>query len=67
MKNKIDVFICIILLMGKTACHSYMDLTSLHEFDENKEKPNISVLQLQTNQYEIINFSKRYPGRILTD
>jgi hypothetical protein len=67
MKNTIAVVLSIILLMETTACHSYMDLTSLQEFEANKEKPNISVLQLQTDQFEMINFSEKYPGRLLKD
>ena len=67
MKKTIAVVLSIILLMETTACHSYMDLTSLQEFEANKENPNISVLQLQTDQFEMINFSEKYPGRLLKD
>lgn len=67
MKNTITTLMGIIFLMVTTACHSYIDLTSLQEFEANKEKTNIAVLQLQTDQLENIHFSEKYPGRIVKD
>ncbi len=64
MKNRIVLIICILVLLEITSCQSYMDLTSPQEFATYQDKSNVQVLQVQTNQYSIINFSEKFAGRI---
>jgi hypothetical protein len=67
MKKTMAAIMCIILLMETTACHSYIDLTSLQEYEANQAKPRTYVLHLLTDQYDTLNFSEKFPGRMIKD
>jgi hypothetical protein len=65
MKDAIVFVLISILIISLAACHSYVDLTNLKEFEANQAKPRIYVIQLQTVQQETISFSEKFPGRML--
>ena len=64
MKKSLVYPAIIILLIVLQSCNAYIDITGQKEYEAYQDKFNVGVLELTTNHYKTIRFSKGSPGKI---